>query len=182
MAKISGKSIILSFYEEEPPSLSAPPEMYKKFMPLLVWLHFIGLIMNYVIFIVKTLKVYRCNCIVIEDEGFIHKQLADLLYISKFASVSLSSKYLAFFLKFSMRLLIKIKHKRVVIFRITNYGELRRRYVMQRRREPTMRRRIEPWDYVAFQQAVYAGLGGDCLIHADRDPYSVLVEVVRCLM
>ena len=68
--------VFLKFYENLPPQRSAPSYVFRRLAPLCLFLHIIGLFIS----LIKAHFIRSCGLcdIIIEDEGFIFKQLGDL--------------------------------------------------------------------------------------------------------
>ncbi|MGC9107628.1 MAG: AAA family ATPase, partial [Infirmifilum sp.] len=93
--------VFVVFYENLPPQRSASPAIFRRFLPLLVFLYMLGLIIS-----LLKLKLFRLvkGCgIILDDEGFIFKQLPDLLFLIAYSKPSNRELKLAgMFFKFSV--------------------------------------------------------------------------------
>lgn len=137
-------TVTIKFYEDLPPQPSPSPEVYKRLFSLLIFLHFIGYIISLAKY--KLLKMfYR---IIIEHEGFVFKQIADLGFLAAFAKVRHDEFAWTLLRKFSRLLLSTLTKDRVIIVRLeTNLDTLKKRY--------SARPHIEPSHYIDFQNRIY---------------------------
>ncbi|ADY01287.1 hypothetical protein VMUT_1081 [Vulcanisaeta moutnovskia 768-28] len=138
--------VFVEFYENLPPQRSASPEVFKRFLPLLVLLHMLGLIMS-----LLKLRLFRLvkGCeIIVDDEGFIFKQLPDLLFLIAYSKPSTREFKLArMFSKFSVILARSTLRGGVIVRVKAPYSALRKRHAR--------RGLIEPRSYIEFQERVY---------------------------
>jgi hypothetical protein len=140
--------VIVRFYEEQPPASLIPPPAYRKLMPLMVALHFLGFLASQV----KLLLARRGAQVLIEDEGFVFKQIPDLLFMAGWSG-SHRSKPLLKLLSFSTLFLLTAARRLdpVIVWLRADHGTLRARY--RKRGTP-----IEPRIYVEFQERLRARL------------------------
>lgn len=175
LGAISGKTVVVKFYEDDAPRLSASPELYRRLMRFFVLLHILGLVIDHIAILLRSWKAG--NKIVIEDEGFIYKQLADLLYLAKFVGFPMGHPLIKFFVSLALMIL---KHvDKAVLFMVHDYNILRSRYLKQK--AYTGWRKVEPVDYVLFQIAVYKAVGVGCVVDASGDLKRVFEDVRICL-
>jgi hypothetical protein len=140
--------VIVRFYEDLPPAVSAPLSAYRKLMPLMVALHLLGFLASQV----KLLLARRGARVLVEDEGFVFKQIPDLMFMVGWLG-SHRSKPLLKLLSFSTLFLLTAARRLdpVIVWLRAGYGTLRERY--KRRGTP-----IEPRIYVEFQERLRARL------------------------
>jgi len=140
--------VIVRFYEDLPPAFSAPPSAYRKLMPLMVALHLLGFLASQV----KLLLARRGAQVLMEDEGFVFKQIPDLLFLAGWSG-SHRSKPLLKLLSFSTLFLLTAARRLdpVIVWLRADHGTLQARY--GRRGTP-----IEPRIYVEFQERLRASL------------------------
>jgi len=138
-------AIIIKFYEDLPPQASPSPEIYRKVFGLLVILHFIGFVLS----VIKQKLLMLFYDVLIEHEGYVFKQLADLYYLARVVNVdsnSVAGKLLKFLTAFLLGSLIMIKYR--IIYLQADYSSLKTRYLKRRTH-------IEPLDYISFQNKIY---------------------------
>jgi hypothetical protein len=140
--------VIVRFYENLPPAVSAPPSVYRKLMSLMVALHLLGFLASQV----KLLLARRGAHVLVEDEGFVFKQIPDLLFVVGRSGSHRSRSLLKFLVVFVFFLLTAARRlDPIVVWLHADYGTLRARY--QRRGTP-----LEPRVYVEFQERLRARL------------------------
>jgi hypothetical protein len=140
--------VIVRFYEDQPPASLIPPPAYRKLMPLMVALHLLGFLASQV-----KLLLTRCGArVLIEDEGFVFKQIPDLMFSAGWSGAH-RSRFLLKLLSFSTLFLLTAARKLdpVIVWLRADHGTLRERY--GRRKTP-----IEPRIYVEFQERLRARL------------------------
>jgi len=140
--------VIVRFYEDLLPAVSAPPSAYRKLMPLMVALHLLGFLASQV----KLLLARRGAQVLVEDEGFVFKQIPDLLFVAGWSGLHRSRfqpKLLIFLVFFLLTAAKRLDP--IVVWLRADYGTLRERY--RRRGTP-----IEPRIYVEFQERLRARL------------------------
>jgi ribose 1,5-bisphosphokinase PhnN len=138
--------VLVKFYENLPPQRSASPAIFRRLLPLLVFSHMLGLVMS--LLKLKLFKLMKGCGVIVDDEGFIFKQLPDLLFLVAYSKPSIRELKLArMFSKFSV-ILVRRTLRRGVIVRVkAPYSVLRERYAR--------RGRIEPRSYIEFQDRVH---------------------------
>ncbi len=149
----SKKCVMVKFYEDLPPRLSPSPEMLRRLFWLLVVLYILGLFISFLK--LRFLNIF--SSILIEDEGFVFKQLADLLYLARRAGLKtkdlsvkasdLSTFALSIFIKLLFGTLSSINSRMVVVHLKAEPECLKPRF--------RTRAHIELPQYLAFQESVY---------------------------
>jgi hypothetical protein len=143
LVKLSGSRTVKNKFYADLPSLVAPsPELYKKSVFFIISLH----LLNYILSQIKLSLLKIKNDIIIDDDGYLLKALADLHYP---ISVNLHS-LTGIFLKTVDRLLagsFKINFVSVVYVKGLS-DSLKTRYLGRQSG-------IEPPDYIDFQNQVY---------------------------
>jgi len=174
IAKILDRYSLEKFYPDEPPGYSPTPEFMKAVFPILVYLYIVGMIMDLSIFKLK-------RRVLIEHEGFLFKQAADLYYLARKYRL-LNSRSFSLFLKLALRLISSLDSTIVISLQISDYNTFVDRYVKQKL-NGAFWRKIEPWDYILLQQAVYRVLANNnaCFINAQQTPLHVYKEILKCL-
>lgn len=157
------KRMRVKFYEGHPYTEVPSRKLFAALFPLYLLLHLLGFAISSMLF---TLFKKISRGYVIEDEGYIFKQLADLLYTALFYKIDLSKNSM---LKFILDILIRkvrlmFNYTTVVYLRTTNHKILRKRYITQKRGL------IEPLHYVLSQIATY-----DVLINTVATAERVLI-------
>jgi len=140
--------VIVRFYEDLPSAVSAPPSAYRKLMPLMVALHLLGFLASQV----KLLLAHRDARVLVEDEGFVFKQIPDLMFMAGWSG-SHRFRPLLKLLSFSTLFLLIAARRLdpVIVWLRSDYGTLRARY--RKRGTP-----VEPAIYVEFQERLRARL------------------------
>jgi hypothetical protein len=88
------------------------------------------------------------NDLIIDQEGYIFKQIADLHYLARYARISIKSRMWKTLRKFYLLLLLTAMKKNLIIFHLdAEYSELIKRY--------KERGLIEPPNYIRVQDYVY---------------------------
>jgi len=139
--------VAIKFYEDLPPQPSASPEIYRRLFSLLILLYFIGYLMSLIKY--KLLRIF--HRVLIEHEGFIFKQIADLHFMAGYAKVKSSSLTGRLLKRFNVLLLSALLKNLVIIVRLeADISSLQQRYVG--------RLHIEPAHYLSFQNRIYEKL------------------------
>ena len=138
----------VKFYEDLPATFSAPPFAYRRLMPLMLALHALGFLAS----LLKLLIVHRTADVLVEDEGFVFKQIPDLLFMAGWSGSHRSKtmlRALSFFTFFLLSIVKKLDP--LVVWIRADYSVLRERY--RKRGTP-----VEPRVYVEFQERLRARL------------------------
>jgi len=139
--------VIVKFYEDLPPGLSPSPEIYRRLFMLLIFLHFVGFTIS---LIKKRLFMLLCQ-VVIEHEGYVFKQLADIYFLVAFAKVKPNSVISTLLKRFSIILLSTLLKDKILIIHLrADVNILKKRYAK--------RLHVEPAHYLHFQEKVYSRL------------------------
>jgi len=125
--------------------------IFSKLFPLYVLQHIMGLLMSYIKFTILRLTS-RC-AFMVEDEGFIFKEISDLCFIA-YATGSLRSRFNLRLIRSVLALILALGGKvlgrnTVIIYVGAPYDVLKVRYITDNRGG------IEPKPYVDFQDVVY---------------------------
>lgn len=140
---------MIKFYEDEPPSPTMRFEVLRRLLPLMVIVHVLGLSIS----VLKLKLVTRFCDVVVEHEGFIFKQLADLLYFScsvgALRNRSLGRRMLRWFSELALRILTKLAANLVIVVLDAPHNVLRVRYVRRGSH-------VEPFEYTEFQKRFYS--------------------------
>ncbi len=176
LAKIVGKTISVKVYEDAPPITLPTPALSKRLMPLYILMHIVTLFIDNMILFLRLLGAR--SAIVIEDEGFIYKHLADLLYWCRDVRTRDTYLLLKIFINLALRSLYLVHHKSILFF-VYDYDILRLRYWKQR--EYDRRRKVEQRNYIVFQLALYKAIGADCVVDAGRSVKETLKDIITCL-
>ena len=140
--------VIVRFYEDLPPAVSAPPSAYRKLMPLMVALHLLGFLASQV----KLLLARRGAQVLVEDEGFVFKQIPDLMFMAGWSG---SHRFRPLLKLLSLSTLFLLTAARrldpAIVWLRADHGTLRARY--RKRGTP-----VEPGIYVEFQERLRARL------------------------
>jgi hypothetical protein len=135
--------VIVRFYEDLPSAVSAPPSAYRKLMPLMVALHLLGFLASQV----KLLLAHRDARVLVEDEGFVFKQIPDLMFMAGWSGSHRFRPLLKLLSLSTLFLLIAARRlDNVIVWLRSGYGTLRARY--RKRGTP-----VEPAIYVEFQES-----------------------------
>jgi DNA polymerase III delta prime subunit len=146
IVKLLGKTYI-KFYEDASFTEAPSPRLLKTLFPLLLVLHLISLIISNVSLNLKH-KILQAS--VIEDEGYIFKQLADIFYTAYYCGAVLTSPINYTLLSIIIRKMYTPTRKCIIVYlRTLNHEILRKRCILQGRRH------IEPAQFILFQTAVY---------------------------
>ncbi|MBE9391236.1 hypothetical protein IOK49_03995 [Fervidicoccus fontis] len=138
--------VYVKFYENLPPQKSASPTIFRRFLSLLVVLHMFGLVMS--LLKLRLFRLVRRCRIIVDDEGFIFKQLPDLLFLVAYSKPGVRELKLAgMFSKLSVVLARNTLRGGVIVRVKAPYSVLRERYAR--------RGLIEPRSYIEFQDRVY---------------------------
>jgi DNA polymerase III delta prime subunit len=140
---VRSNRVLFKFYEDEPPKMVPNPEIKRRLRTLYIILHIIGLIIS----AVKIALLSRVYDLVIEEEGFLFKDINVLF------SLSLRGKarggIFPRLLKLALRLVARSLKPNYCVVRLTaSHAVLRKRYSLRGTR-------IEPRHYILFQEAVY---------------------------
>jgi Cdc6-like AAA superfamily ATPase len=124
--------------------------IFSKLFPLYILQHIMGLLISYIKFTILRL-VSRC-AFMVEDEGFIFKEIPDLYFIA-YVTGSLRSRFNLRLIRGVLALILALGGKilgrdAVVIYVSAPYDVLKVRYIIDNRG-------IEPKPYVDFQDDVY---------------------------
>ncbi|MEM4005299.1 MAG: hypothetical protein QXM43_06645 [Desulfurococcaceae archaeon] len=139
--------VTVKFYADLPPQPSASPEIYRRLFSLLILLHFTGYLMSLIKY--RLLRVF--HRVLIEHEGFIFKQIADLHFMAGYAKVKLNSVTGRLLKRFNALLLSVLLKDRVIVIRLeADISSLQQRYIG--------RPHIEPAHYLSFQNTIYEKL------------------------
>jgi hypothetical protein len=138
---------MVKFYEDLPPSPSPSPKIGRKLFILLIFLHFIG----FTISLAKKRLLMLLHQVVIEHEGYVFKQLADLYFLAAFDKVESNSITNILLKRFSMMLLSALLKNRTLIIHLRgDVNVLKKRYAK--------RPHVEPTHYLHFQEKMYSKL------------------------
>lgn len=124
--------------------------LFSKLFPLYVLQHIMGLLISYIKFTILRLAS-RC-IFMVEDEGFIFKEIPDLYFIA-YVTGSLRSRFNLRLIRGVLALILALGGKilgrnAVIIYVSAPYDALKVRYIIDNRG-------IEPRPYVDFQDVVY---------------------------
>ena len=124
--------------------------LFSKLFPLYVLQHIMGLLISYIKFTILRLAS-RC-IFMVEDEGFIFKEIPDLYFIA-YVTGSLRSRFNLRLIRGVLALVLALGGKilgrnAVIIYISAPYDVLKVRYIIDNRG-------IEPRPYVDFQDVVY---------------------------
>ena len=148
ICKLFYSCIKSKFYENLPPITMASPKLYRVLFPFLTLIHMLAYSRAR-----SKLFAYLKRCdIVIDQEGYVFKQLADISWLARYAELYLNDKIWKLFIKFLLRLTTNIaeltkKHNIIVILLHCDYRVLVERYYN--------RGRVEPYRYINFQYRFY---------------------------
>jgi len=132
------------FYEDLPPQPFPSTEIYRRLFPLLIFLHFIGFTLS----LIKLRLLMFLHEIIIEHEGYIFKQLADLNFLAMFIKLRPDAVAGGLLKRFNMMILNMLLNDEVLIVRLrVGVNVLKKRYIN--------RPHIEPTHYILFQERVY---------------------------
>jgi hypothetical protein len=138
----------VKFYEDLPATVSAPPLAYRRLMLLMLALHALGFLAS----LLKLLTARRTAGVLVEDEGFVFKQIPDLLFMAGWSGSHRSKTMLRTLSLFILFLLSTVKKlDPLVVWMRADYSVLRERY--RKRGTP-----VEPRVYVEFQERLRASL------------------------
>lgn len=147
LKNLFNRKVLKKFYEDEGPQENVDPELYRKVFLVMEGLYLLG-------FIIATLKkkvLMMYNNILIEHEGYVFKQLADLWFLAKELGItgekSFAQRVLSKLTKFLLLSILKERSFMVVLFQ-ADYSSIRTRYL-------TRSSHIEPEKYVEFQSFLY---------------------------
>jgi deoxyadenosine/deoxycytidine kinase len=133
------------FYEDEPQKMVINPEFMKRLSTLYIMLHVFGLFIS----IVKMILLRRIYDIVIEEEGFVFKDINLLFSLLSVIESKTQRSIFLYLLDFVLRLIARSLASNSCIVRLTApYTVLRKRYSMRGTH-------IEPRHYVLLQEAVF---------------------------
>jgi len=126
--------------------------LFSKLFPLYILQHIMGLLISYIKFTILRLAS-RC-VFMVEDEGFIFKEILDLYYIA-YVTGSLRSRFNLRLIRGALALILTLTlggkvlgRNAVIIYVSAPYDVLKVRYI-------TDNRGIEPKPYVDFQDVAY---------------------------
>ena len=142
-----GRKIMGQFYEDEPPAPTVDPRVYKKLFAIQEALHVLGFALSFA----KQKILMMCNTILIEYEGYIFKQLADLWFLAKELKVVEEESFaLKSLRKITIFLLSSISRvdTLVIILLDADFETIKAR--CSKKQSP-----IEPRKYVTFQSILY---------------------------
>jgi hypothetical protein len=138
--------VYVKFYEPLPPQKSASPTIFRRLLLLLIVSHMFGLVMS--LLKLRLFRLVRRCRVIVDDEGFVFKQLPDLLYLVAYSKPSIRElKVVRMFSKFIVILARSTLRGGVIVRVRTPYSVLRERYAR--------RGLIEPRSYIEFQDRVY---------------------------
>jgi len=144
ICKILNKCVLAKFYLNKPKTMLGSPQIYYAFLPLFCLIHLLA-------FIASEIRIFMCmlsNDLVIDQEGYAFKQIADLHYLAKYAGVSYESFMWKVLRKLYLLFLLNVMKKNLIIFHLElEYDELIKRYIN--------RGLIEPSYYINTQNLVY---------------------------
>jgi thymidylate kinase len=141
------RKIMDRFYEGEEPRETVDPQVYKKLFVLMEGLHIFGYLIS--IFKLKMLMIRKK--ILIEYDGYIFKQLADLWFLANELKVTDAEGYALRFLRKITAFLLLSAFKLdtlVVVFCEADYETIKSRCLVRGCL-------IEPEKYVTFQYVLY---------------------------
>jgi ABC-type multidrug transport system fused ATPase/permease subunit len=124
--------------------------VFSKLFPLFIFLHFAGSLISAVKIILSKL-MWKCN-VIIEDEGFIFKEIADI-YFTAYITDSLKTKINQRTAKLLLIFLLTIGRKVVGRHVITIY--VNAPYDTLKVRYSKYKRRMEDKRYIIFQNYIY---------------------------
>lgn len=141
------RRVMGQFYEGEAPKPTVDPQVYRKLFMIQEALHMLGFVLS----LVKQKTLIIRNKILIEYEGYVFKQLADLWFLANELKVvdedsfarRLLHKITAFLLSYISRF-----DGLVILLLEADFETIRTRCSKDRSR-------IEPWKYVMFQRVLY---------------------------
>jgi hypothetical protein len=138
--------VLVRFYENLSPQRSASPNIFERLLPILALLHILGLILS-LIKLMALRALRRCE-VIVDDEGFVFKQLSDFYYLAVSVSPGItSSKLSSVFLRVLLTAMIVVIRGGVIVHVSTPYEVLVERY--------KRRGVVEPRAYIEFQEGVY---------------------------
>jgi deoxyadenosine/deoxycytidine kinase len=141
----STETAFVKFYEDLPPQPSINPEIYRKLFSLLLAFHLVGFVLS----AIKQRVLMLFYETLVEHEGHVLKQIADLHYFANLIKVSrhsLAGKSLSVLTALLLRSLAK--SKAIIIHLEGEPDSLRPRYLRRNTH-------IEPSDYINFQNRIY---------------------------
>lgn len=169
------KKTYIKFYENKLFTEAPSPRLLKAVFPLLLTLHLVSFIVSSILFNLYTFS----RDYLIEDEGYVFKQLADILYEAKYCKADLTNFISNFILSIIIRRACALARRCVLVYlRIYDHEILKKRYLLQKRLY------IEPADYILFQTAVYNTLvkGHKAIIlDASRDQLEIHQAILKAL-
>ena len=138
--------VFVKFYENLAPQKLASPTFFRRLLLFLIVLHMFGLVMS--LLRLRLFRLVRRCRIIVDDEGFIFKQIPDLLFMVAYSKPGVRElKLVRMFFKFLV-IIARNTLRGCVIVRVrAPYSVLRERYVR--------RGLIEPRSYIEFQDRVY---------------------------
>lgn len=144
ICKILDSCISAKFYLNKPKMTLGSPQIYNAFFPIFYLIHFLAFIISELCISLLMLT----NDLIIDQEGYVFKQIADLHYLARYARISDKSLIWKALRKLYLLLLLMAMKKNLVIFHLeVEYSELIRRY--------KKRDLIESPYYINTQKFVY---------------------------
>jgi deoxyadenosine/deoxycytidine kinase len=135
----------VKFYEDAPQKMVPNPKFIRKMSTLYIMLHVFGLFIS----IVKVTLLRRIYDIVIEEEGFVFKDINVLFSLLLARESKTQRSIFLYLLNFVLRLIARSLASNSYIVRLTApYTVLRKRYLIRGTH-------IEPRHYVLWQEAVF---------------------------
>jgi len=142
------RKVLSKFYEDENPTPTVDPQIYKRLIMITVVLHLFGFIIS----LLKQKILMLRNSILIEHEGYIFKQLADMWFLAKKLNITteksvalrLLGKVTTFFLSSALK-----NGLFVIIFFQARYGFIQAGCLARNSH-------IEPAEYTKFQDSIYS--------------------------
>jgi len=142
------RKVFRKFYEDEKPVPTVDPQIYRRLIIITEVLHLLG----FMISLLKQKILMLHNCILIEHEGYVFKQLADLRFLAKELHITEQKS-------FALKLLNK-----VTMFLLSSALKngffaiilLRADYECIQSRCLARKSNIEPAKYIEFQDSFYS--------------------------
>lgn len=135
------------FYMDKPSITIGNPKLYYVFLPLFIILHTLAFLLTEAYIHILSKR----NIVIIDQEGYIMKQIADLHYLVLYAQLSSKSICWKGLKKLYTFMILRLLRKQpmVIFYLYSDYSTLVRRYI--ERESP-----IEPPFYIAIQNTIFA--------------------------
>lgn len=181
--------ILVRFYEDSPYYNIASPRVFIELFPLLLFFHILGTIISVIKFTIAR-ALLRCN-VIIEDEGFTFKQIADVIFLYIYNYILAKIVYgtinsliirlnyilLKYFVRFLLILTYRFDVEVVCLY--ADYNSLKQRY--RARGSYT-----EPPYYVHFQKRLYTTIikisKKSMCIDSTKEPIGILLKRILSLL